>query len=236
MRLSARDQIIVGVALIVLFAVAFFFLLIMPRFGEIAELESRLEQVQADTVAAETLVAQRQDAKAAAAETQVELLDIASRFPEAPELPSLIIELQDAANRAEIDFIRLAPGTPEKVQGNTNVTAIPLTVQISGTWNDFIDFLEEIEDLRREIRITQWSVASVPPEIQVDEEGNITGGAEGAEGAEGGGGTGLSIEDVDPEDLMYTIDASLSLEAYMMEAQLTGGGGGEGQQGAPSQP
>jgi Tfp pilus assembly protein PilO len=225
MRLSARDQIIIGVVVTVLVAIAVFFLFIMPMFGEISDLEAELQQIQTDTAEARTLLARRQDAKAQAAETQVRLLDIASRFPEAPELPALIIELQDVANRVEIDFIQMSPEEPVALEGNAGVSALGVSIQIQGDWRQYIDFLEELSDLRREVRITNWSISAVPPEDVA-----VTGAT--AEG-EGTVAADDEEEELTEEDLMYTVAANVSLEAYMMEAELSSGGGDEQQAPAP---
>jgi Tfp pilus assembly protein PilO len=199
MRLSPRDQDIVGAVLIVLFAGAFFMLLIQPRFDEVSDLEAELETIEQDKLTAEALLARRQEAKNAAAETQVRLLDIASGFPESPELPALIIELQDRANAVEIDFIQVSPGMPG-AHGSLEVSVMPINVTIAGTWRQLIDYVEQLADLRREVRITNFAIGAVPPEAE-DAEADAT-------------------ETVDPEDEIYTVSVQVSLEVYMMPAEL----------------
>lgn len=213
MKLSPRDQIIIFAVFTVLAAVAIFFLVILPRFGEIDEYEQQITEIEQERVAVETVLNRRQDAKARAAETQVELLDIASRFPEAPDLPALIIELQDVANRVEIDFIQLGPGTPAPVEGVEAVSVIPVTVSITGTWEQYIEFLAEVGDLRREVRIVDFTASAVPPPTP----------DETAEEEE----EGTTEETTTDEEVVeiYTISARVSLQAYMMDAELSAGGG-----------
>lgn len=209
MRLSARDQIILGVAVTILAAAAVFVVLVLPRFGEITAANDDLDAIAAERSQVETLLGTRQDAKARAAETQVQLLDIASQFPESPELPALIIELQDIANRIEIEFIQLAPGRPALIE-ETPVSQIPITVTITGTWEQYIDFMAALQGLRRAIRVTDFTVTAVPPE---DEESSSS-------TTEGDGGTTTTTDDESDEPDIYTVSARVGVVVYMMSADI----------------
>jgi Tfp pilus assembly protein PilO len=215
MRLSARDQIILFVVVTILAVVAVFFLLIMPRFGELSELEEELVQIEQERVTADALLKRRQDAKAQAAETQVQLLDLASRFPEAPELPALIIELQDVTNRVEIDFVQLSPRLPQELSEVPGVSSVGITMQITGTWEQFIELMAELQDLRRDVRVTQLTVVGVAPALE--EEGGSP---------EGEGTTEEVSEDDTGEEELYTIQATVVLEAYSMASAISGAGDG----------
>lgn len=216
MKVGPREQIIIGALLIVLFAVAVFFLAILPKFGQIGELKAEAVSLEAQKADAQTLLDVRLSAKENAAKTQVELLDIASRFPDSPELPALIIELQDAANRAEIEFIQVTPDIPS-TEGD--VLSIPVTLVIDGSWQQFIDFLSEIRDLRREIRISEFSANGVPPE-----------GAEGdGAAADPDAAPATSTEETEP----HTVSAQVTIIAYMMNATLAPSADATAVPGAP---
>ena len=203
MKLSPRDQIIVSVVLITLGALGFLVLFIVPQFGSLATLDDELQDIEQRKTAAETTLARRQEMKARAAETQVQLLDLASRFPETPELPALIIELQDVANTAEIEFIQITPTTPA---AEGDVSSLPVNMSVTGEWKQLIDFLELLRDLRREIRIANLTVSSVAPET----------------GPEPGADEGPDVEapEEEEEEQDYTIEAQVGIEAYMMNAEL----------------
>ena len=216
MKLSPRDQIILAVVLIVLFAGAIFVLGILPRFGELTEAKAQQLTLEQDLQTTEALLKRRQDAKERAAATQVQLLDVSSRFPEAPELPALIIELQDAANEVEIEFIQVTPQEPT-AHGEFQVDVIPVGLQIEGTWQQYIEFMEELAGLRREIRIVNLTVSAVPPAVAEvvapsPEEDDVQAGEDFDEGFD---------EEEFLEDDVYTIVAQVNFVAYMMPAQLS---------------
>ncbi|HZL05918.1 MAG TPA: hypothetical protein VFE45_10975, partial [Coriobacteriia bacterium] len=90
-RLSAQTQRILAIVVIVVAAIAFVVLGILPTFQESAALDDKIAQAQVDLQSAKTLVQRRQAAKAEAAANQVELMKLANRVPDSPQLPSVII-------------------------------------------------------------------------------------------------------------------------------------------------
>jgi Tfp pilus assembly protein PilO len=160
MKLSPTNQLIIAAVVIVALAAAMFFLLIFPTFGQMATIDSQILQEQQAVQAAKTLVAQRTQAKNAAAKTQADALKLANELPDNPELPSLVIELQDMANEAGLDFFTITPQAPKTgttgTQGSTasaGYTIIPVTILLDGEWADVIDFLRRMEDSTRQIRV-----------------------------------------------------------------------------------
>lgn len=156
MRISSRDKLIISVAVIVVVAAALVFLLVMPRFRAIAETNAQISQAEQDIQMAKSLLARRQSAKQAAAFTEAQILRLQNQVPGAPELPALIIELQDVANVAGLDFVTLTPGPPVPGEG---VTAMPVSMSVTGTWADIIDLLERLQRMTRVVRVVTLSVA-----------------------------------------------------------------------------
>lgn len=157
-RLTATTQLVIGVALIVVLAALIVALVIMPQFAKASDLDAQIGQSEGDLVTAQALVARRQSAKAQSAANEVELMRIANRMPDSPQLPSLIIELQDLANAADLEFVQVAVGdvteatTPEGAPAGYSV--LEMTALLRGDWVNLVDYSHRLHKLDRGIRVT----------------------------------------------------------------------------------
>lgn len=152
MKLSSRDQMIVAGVVIALVAVAVVMLAIWPQFQALSKLDQDMQKAQSDVDAAKTLLASRQEAKAQAAETQANLTHLDNEIPDAPELPALIIELQDTANDSGVVWDKLAPSKPPATSPDGYLT-MGLTFGVDGQWDDVCDYLRRLSELERGVRI-----------------------------------------------------------------------------------
>lgn len=171
-RLSAQNQLIIAIVAIVIMAVAVVFFAIMPQFERATLLDQKIAEATSEIQSQQAVLARRQSAKAQSADNQVEMLRIANQVPESPELPTLIVDLQDTANAAGLDFTQLQPGTPTPVVNaaaqSMGYSAVSITMMVSGSWADQIEFLRKIDKLSRGVRIKTISY-SYSPETQEDE-------------------------------------------------------------------
>lgn len=148
---------IVAVVLIALAAVAFSFLLIVPQFGTLGQLQQGSDKAETDIASAKSLLARRQEAKVKAAETQAKLMQLDNLMPDSPQLPSLIIMLQEVANDAGLDLRRVAPALPADT--GAGYSRIGLDMTLVGTWSDLIDFLRRATELDRGVRVLTVNAA-----------------------------------------------------------------------------
>ena len=159
MKLSHRDQLIALGVVIALLVVATVFLLIMPQRKNIKRLDTEIAQAKTEIASAKSLVGRRQDAKRDAAATEAELLRLANAIPESPEIPSLIIELQDTANDAGLELVKIAPKADLDDMDGYRSASVGLLVR--GAWADVVHYLQRIQKLNREIRVVDGVVSPV---------------------------------------------------------------------------
>lgn len=165
MKLTSMQKMLAVIAVVVLMAIAAVALLIVPKFGELSQLDVDREAALAEVQQARTRVAQLRQSAAKASITQAELLKLANEFPETPELPSLIMELQDAANASGIRFATFGPGKPvAAIDGR--YTELPLDVAFTGTWSDMLDYMRRVNHMTRAIRVTDVTLAGQAPPTQ----------------------------------------------------------------------
>jgi type IV pilus assembly protein PilO len=167
-KLAPRDKLIalaVGVVLVIVILVV---VLVVPQFGKLRSVGADIETANAESSEARTLLDQRLTIKNQAADTGAALLRLANAVPENPELPSLIIELQDAAYASGVSLRSVTPQDPIQVAGDSFVS-VGLGLEVWGTWADTVDFLGRLRHkLGRAVRIQQFD-SSVLTEMEASE-------------------------------------------------------------------
>lgn len=151
MNLSPRNKLImvaVGLVVVVGLLVA---LLVVPQFGKIADMESRISDADARAEQARALLSRRQEAKANAAFTDAALLELSASVPESPDLPSLLIELQDLAYENNVILQSVRPS--DLTDSGSGFLAVPLEIRVRGSWAENVEFVQALNTLVRQIRV-----------------------------------------------------------------------------------
>jgi len=170
MRLGPREQIIATVAIVVVVIIAIGAFAVFPQFQQLGVVDAKITQARADVETAKGLLQVRVQSKNRAAETDAKWLRLANLVPDGPDLPSLIVELQDSAFASGVQIIAVTPAQP--VSTPTYYT-IPITMQVIGTWADTVDYLQRIMKLNRGVRIVESSSVRTSNSDQASHE-NVT--------------------------------------------------------------
>lgn len=177
MKLSPRDEIIVGVVVVILLVVALSMLLVRPQFAALSDVSKRQAEEETKIRNAEAELQLLKAAKSEALQVQADLIKVNNRVPDSPQLPSLVVEIQDLANEAGIDFISIKPA---EMVATGEYTTLPIELGLHGQFFDVVDFLYRLQHLTREIRVEKLDLSK-----------QLTPGGESA--AEDDGGLDLSI-------------------------------------------
>jgi len=156
MKIGPREQIgavAIGVVAILVALVAF---LIWPQVQKLGELDTQIATAQQQVSAAKGLVAQREQSKQRAADTDASWLRLSNLIPEGPDLPSLIIELQDVAFASGVQLVVVTPSTPVKSTAAEYYT-VPVQLEVIGTWADTVDYMQRLYKLNRGLRIVEFT-------------------------------------------------------------------------------
>lgn len=155
------------------------FLLVSPQRTQAEELR---EQAATNEAGNQTLRTQLAMLKAQAKDLpaqKAELAAVAAKVPSDPALPSLIRALDGASTEAGVELLSIAPGAPAPVvapaapapagDGAVAVTpaapagpvlqAIPLAIDVVGGYFEVQQFLGNLEDLGRALRVTALTMA-----------------------------------------------------------------------------
>lgn len=162
------------------------FLLVSPRQSAAAALRAQAatQSQTNDTLNAQVMALTRQARQLSAERARLALLQ--ARIPTGPNLPTLIVQLRDAADRAGVSVVSLQPGapTPLTATGTTttlppgttgtgstsssatstpgvgSVLAIPITVTTNGGFFQLEQFLANLENLTRSFLVSSVTVAT----------------------------------------------------------------------------
>lgn len=153
MKISPRDKLIITAVGLFIAVVALAALTIIPQYQQLQQIGDDIDAANADVDASKTLLSQRQAAKDRSVETNAETLRLLNMVPENPEQAAFIIELQDAALDAGVEFLTMNPGEPSPA---ASFTTLPMTLGTQGSWSDTIDFMRRLNQLSRAVRIVSF--------------------------------------------------------------------------------
>src|SRR4051812_35665710 len=147
------------------------FLVIKPQRTHAAELRTTTQGVESQNATLRSAVSQlRQQQKSLPAQQKL-LSQIATKIPDNPALPALIRQLSAAADGAGADLVSIAPGAPALATARAAaatttgtaaaapLAAIPLTIQVQGSYFNLEQFFSAVESLSRAMLVTGFTLA-----------------------------------------------------------------------------
>ena len=102
MKITSMQKMIAVVVLGIVLAAVAFVLLVLPMFAELDSLSAQKTNAEQQRQQAQAVLAGLEQAKSQSAATEAKLLKIGTQMPDSPQLPTLIMELQDIANNAGV--------------------------------------------------------------------------------------------------------------------------------------
>lgn len=146
--MSRRIAMFAGGAAILLLAV-WFLLLWSPKGGELADARERKTAAEQKVKQLQVKLAELSDAQRREPALRAQKDRLAAAVPDQPQLAQFILDANDAAAKARVDFMSItpAPPAPSKVPGQPTVIAISLSV--SGDYFKTLDFLDRLSALPR---------------------------------------------------------------------------------------
>lgn len=144
--MSRRFRLILIAIAIIAVALVVFFLVLNPMRGEISDLRTDIEQEDTLIAAAERELAINLQAQKECRANQARLIELSKMMPSDSEVPSLIIQIQDLADKAGIDWIQVSPGQPSGTE-DVEYQTLALSLSFSGNFYDVSDFIYRAEQM-----------------------------------------------------------------------------------------
>jgi Tfp pilus assembly protein PilO len=190
MKISAAQLMIAAGVLALVVAGAAVFLLVMPQFAQLSDLETRRVAAEQTMSQTQSKLAQLEQVKRGASETQAQLIKISNQVPDSPELPTLVLEMQNAADSAGLDFQSIKPAEPADVAG-ASYREIVIQMRLQGRWADVLDFVRRTQKMSRAVRMVSVELVPAPP-------------------------TGGSVATTPTPDTPIDLTANLAMKVYVM--------------------
>lgn len=155
MERNDRNTLIIGILIILLLIVGYYFLLFSPlrseftqRSEEQASKEQQLQQLQQQ-------VAELEEVARNAPEIERQLLELSKRIPTQPEIPTFVVQVEEVAQEAGVTQLSIEPGAPEPPPEGGDFSSIPITMTFEGTYEQLQDFVGRILNLVRLVTINE---------------------------------------------------------------------------------
>ncbi|MDP8973050.1 MAG: type 4a pilus biogenesis protein PilO [Actinomycetota bacterium] len=160
-----RNILILGILILVVLAVAYYFLLFSPlRQDYLAKYDERTRR-EAQKQQLEQTAAQLENIRRNAADIERQILELSKRIPEQAELPTLVVQIEEVAEAAEVTQFSIEPGAPEAPPGGGNFSRIPITMTFVGRYEQMQDFLLRVRNLARLVTVNEVTYCRSPEPI-----------------------------------------------------------------------
>lgn len=171
-KLGKKETIVVIAVIIILLTIAFWMFAYRPTINEKNKLKSQQEEVKNEIQSNQVTLQRLQEVRNNASKVEAEIIRIMSRLPSNPEIPSLLIQLKDVAEKSGVEINSFKPSTP-KENGNYKVMNIDLSVSskfnnVPGNGGSLIEFLYRLENMQRVISVESVNI------VRSGNEDNLT--------------------------------------------------------------
>jgi type IV pilus assembly protein PilO len=152
---SDRNILILGILILVVLAIAYYFLLFSPlRQDYLAKYDERTRR-EAQKQQLEQTTAQLENIRRNSDDIERQILELSKRIPEQAEIPTLVVQIEEVAQAADVTQLTIEPGDPQAPTGGGDFSRIPITMSFEGTYEQLQDFLLRVRNLARLVTINE---------------------------------------------------------------------------------
>lgn len=153
-----RGRLILAIVAVVVVCLLVFFFAVQPKRNELADVRTQIEAENARTIQLQAELQRLQALQENAPELEAELARIRELVPVRAELPNVIFQIQEAANRAGIDFVSITPALPKQPPEGAALAEVHMQLGAKGGYFAIQDFIRRLYDLDRAFRFDGFSL------------------------------------------------------------------------------
>ena len=158
-----RNIPLIGFLVIVLLAVGYFFLFLRPLLNNLDERAQERTDKQAQLANLRQQVAELEAVRQNAPEIERQLLELSKRIPTQPEIPTLVVQIEEIADAAGVTQLSIEPGDVEPPPGGGDFSVVPVTMSFTGTYEQMQDFLLRTRNLARLVTVRSVTYCRAEP-------------------------------------------------------------------------
>jgi Tfp pilus assembly protein PilO len=171
--MSGRSQTIAAGAAVVVVLLAFYFLAIRSRQGELGKARQEVQQERDRTQQLEAELARREALRDDAPRLQAALDEARQLVPDSNEVANFIFQVQDAADQAGVGFLQITPELPKPPPEGAELAEVRSTIGAQGGYFAVQDFIRRLYDLDRAVRIDNLTMTGVESDEDAAQDGRV---------------------------------------------------------------
>ena len=173
-----RNIVILGILILIVLAIAYYFLLFSPLRQEYLDRFAQRSQKEQQKQQLEQKAAKLENIRRNADNIERQILELSKRIPEQAEIPTLLVQIEEVAEAAGVTQFSIEPGAPEAPPGGGDFSRIPITMSFFGRYEQMQDFLLRVRNLARLVTVNEVtycrspetiSDADCPADIEIEE-------------------------------------------------------------------
>lgn len=157
MERNDRNILLIGILIILLLAAGYYFLLFSPLRTEFVQSAEEQESKDQQLQQLQQQVAELEAVARNAPEIERQLLELSKRIPTQPEIPTLVVQVEEVAQESGVTQLSIEPGAPEPPPEGGDFSRIPVTMSFEGTYEQLQDFTGRLLNLVRLVTINSIS-------------------------------------------------------------------------------
>jgi type IV pilus assembly protein PilO len=158
--IGRRETVVIGVLVMVLVIVAGWFFLIKPTSSKVSNLKKQAAEQEQTNEATRNQIAVLEGQKKQLPADEAELSKLAQRVPSSVELPSLLRQMQQAAEDSGVTLVGITPTQPAPLTGANGIDAVGITLVVKGGYAEVEEFDSTLENLSRAFLVSGFTFAS----------------------------------------------------------------------------
>jgi type IV pilus assembly protein PilO len=162
MNRNDRNILILGILGIVIVVIGFYFFLLSPLLQSLNEQAQARDDKQAQLEEVQRQVNELEEVRRNSPEIELQLLELSKRVPTQPQIPTLVVQVQEIADASGVTQLVVEPGDAAAPAGGGDYRVVPVTMQFNGTYDQMQDFLLRTRNLARLVTVTDVSYCRVP--------------------------------------------------------------------------
>lgn len=158
-----RNVLLIGVMIILLLAVGYYFLFLSPLLNDLDARAQERSDKEAQLANVQQQVAELEAVRQNAPEIERQLLELSKRIPTQPEMPTLVVQIEEIAGAAGVTQLSIEPSDVEPPPGGGEFSVIPVTMSFTGTYEQMQDFLLRTRNLARLMTVRSVTYCRIQP-------------------------------------------------------------------------
>jgi type IV pilus assembly protein PilO len=158
-----RNVLLIGLLVIVLLAIGYYFLFLGPLLNNLDERVQERSDKETQLANVQQQVAELEAVRQNASEIERQLLELSKRIPTQPEIATLVVQVEEIADAAGVTQLSIEPGDVEPPPGGGDFSVIPVTMSFEGTYEQMQDFLLRTRNLSRLMTVRSVTYCRTDP-------------------------------------------------------------------------